>query len=139
MVAESIYSGSTFKVTGRNRLTPLDRTNVNRLVQMFDTPFSEYRATQKTTAWVKYLRDEELLISYGFSFGFTRCSMFAVDNEGYTWQVWAEGGGYRKASKTLWRRSLMTDATDGRFGPSENGMSFERFYNLFSTRKEKNS
>lgn len=103
-------------------LTKQDRVNVDLWVRIHDGDARRVRNGRTTFSLPE---DTNLLVSNGFTIGFTGFSWFGKDREGYVWRV---------TSNSQWSRNKeQSPVKPDQWEPSRGSMPLAEFYELFST------
>ena len=112
----------------KNTITKQDRINVDLLARVADGD-ARYQRTGRTTFSLP--EDTNLLVSNGFTIGFTGFSWFGRDLSGYLWRV---------TSGSQWSRNKeQSPVKPDKWEPSQGTMRLVEFYELFSTMPSKRS
>ncbi len=83
---------------GRVKLNKRDRDNINTLCRIADKVFGINDGKRV----ISFNRDQDILLTNGFSYGVTRASMFGTDKLGQLWQVTTLGSRSTNFAETVW-------------------------------------
>lgn len=114
--------------TTNDRWTARDRVNVEIWAKIADGESHKRPVAQRI--WFSLSEDTVLLVSAGFTRGFTGFCWFGTDNQGYTWRVFCRP----ENGKTLWSRNEeQSPVKPDKWSPEPSMMKLSDFRARFTT------